>query len=1189
MKEELNKKICCSCSGKEEKPEAIISQVDNIQHSAAPMDPLVVLNGTLNGVRARVLKDDGCNTNVVSKEFFEKNIRHFQFVEEDIRICHSKKNADERSNRVIVDGILKIGKHKYRSNWIVADAQYDVLLGMPWHVAHNPKIDYEKKTVELKNTVLYMREYYNENKMSRSKVKIGNLSLKKFRRMLKKKKGNFEVFQVFFNNMQQGYQRDGEKMEDPKLNGILEKYSSVFRSELPDGLPPKRSVDHEIVVEEGNKPPRKPLFQLSPEELKAAKEYVDELLRSRKIRPSKSPYGAPLFFVKEPDKLRGVVDYRALNLITKKNSTPLPRTDEMFDRIGEARIFSKMDLKTGFHQIRVRPEDVEKTAFNTKYGQFEYLVLPMGLCNAPATFQSLMNSIFHDCMDEFIVVYMDDLLIFSKDKESHYKHLEIVMSRLEEHELYVSPKKCSFMQENIEFLGLIIGNDGIKVNPEKVEVLRTWPKPKSVTEIRSFLGLMQFFRRFVPDFSKIASPLTDLTKKGSGVHRWNEKCDESFQRLKDLITNAPILVAPDWNKPFRGHVDASNMAVGGTLTQLDGNGRDRVIAFFSKKLAPAEQNYTANDRELLGLIRFLERFRCYLEGSEFEIITDNQVLKYLFTKPKLSRREARWIETLGNFGIFPITLKAGKIHVLGDVLSRAPHAKENDPRINVMEVPYIEIGDIIESYDSDQFFGPVVKALKGEWPNNEKERIKLEKLVPMFKKEGQKLLYTGRLCVPRKSVSRILDLAHDCKTSGHFKFAKTMSRLENFHWRHKSRDVKNYIDGCIVCQQYKDSNQKKLTDPSSLEMPERRWGSLATDFIVHLPKTKDGYDAITTWVDRLSRRVHFIKCKTTDTAVDVADSFFTNIFKHHGLPDSIVSDRDSKFTSEFWKRLMELCGIKLKMSTSRHPQTDGASEIMNRMVENYLRCYCSYNQDDWDNLLPAAEFAYNSAVSEDLGMSPFELDIGWKPKSALEFISGSGSIVQSVDELRDKLKGSLDDAQYSYKVSKARQSSEASKRYDVPNYEVGSKVWLNKTLFTDAYSKSQQSDKLSSKRVGPFMIKELIGKNALRLDLPEHFKIHPVVHVIHTMPFKEQPEDIRQEVAPRPEPIPTIQGEEYIVEKILGHRKKGRGYQFLTLWKGYPNHDATWQKTADFIDHRGNKNVIWQDYLRQNGILPQHQ
>ena len=349
----------------------------------------------------------------------------------------------------------------------------------------------------------------------------------------------------------------------------------------------------------------------------------------------------------------------------------------MFDLLGEAKVFSKMDLKTGFHQIRVKPEDIEKTAVNTKYGQFEYLVMPMGLCNAPSTFQSLMNTIFYDCIDVLMVVYMDEVLVFRKDMKSHLQHLEIVLSRLKEHKLYVSPKKCDFMKKEINFLGLVVGQKGIKVDPKKVEVLKAWPKPKTLTEVRSFMGLLQFFRRFIKDFSKLSAPLTNLTRKGEGIQKWDERCDESFELLKSAITSSPILIAPDWKKPFRGHIDASETAVGGTLTQLDADGRDRVIAFFSKKLSLAEQNYTANDRELLGLVYFLQRFRCYLEGTSFEIFTDNQVLKHFNTRPKFSRREARWLETLGNFGIFPITLKPGKILVLGDTLSRAPHASMN--------------------------------------------------------------------------------------------------------------------------------------------------------------------------------------------------------------------------------------------------------------------------------------------------------------------------------------------------------------------------------------------------------------------------------------------------------------------------------------------------------------------------------
>jgi len=423
------------------------------------------------------------------------------------------------------------------------------------------------------------------------------------------------------------------------------------------------------------------------------------------------------------------------------------------------------------------------------------------------------------------------------------------------------------------------------------------------------------------------------------------------------------------------------------------------------------------------------------------------VLKHFFTKQKLSRREARWLETLGNFGIFPVTLKPGRIHVLGDVLSRAPHVTEVNKKslisFNALDIPKIEFEAILGNYENDQFFGPIVKALEGAESSNGKQNEFIKRVLPMFERDGARLLYQGKLCVPRRAVSSILHMAHDSKIAGHFGFSKTMSRLENYHWRHKGRDVKKYVQGCLTCQQKKDHSGKKLTDPTSLEVPERRWGSLATDFIVSLPKTKLGYDCITTWVDRLSRRVHFIPSKMSDTAVDVADSFYTHVFKHHGMPDIIVSDRDPKFTSKFWDRLMELFGVKLKMSSSRHPQTDGASEVMNRMVENYLRCYCSYHQDDWDTLLPSAEFAYNSAISADLGSSPFEVDLGYNPSTPLH----KSVPVETVEEFKRRLRETLDDARYSYQVAKARQCANTAGSYKPHDYQVGDKLWITKNAF----------------------------------------------------------------------------------------------------------------------------------------------
>ena len=337
----------------------------------------------------------------------------------------------------------------------------------------------------------------------------------------------------------------------------------------------------------------------------------------------------------------------------------------------------------------------------------------------------------------------------------------------------------------------------------------------------------------------------------------------------------------------------------------------------------------------------------------------------------------------------------------------------------------------------------------------------------------------------------------------------------------------------------------------------------------------------------MTRRVYFIPSHSTDTAVDVAVTFFKNVFSQHGLPENILSDRDPKFLSKFSKHLMKLCDIQLEMSSSRHAQTDGAFVVMNRMIENYLRCYCSYHQNDWDDLLPAAKFAYNSAVSEDLGMSSIELDLGWNPKSALEFLTKPESPVKGADDFKSVLKESLEDAKFPYGVSKAIQRAYSTGKFKPPNYKVGDRLWNNKSLFFDAYSKSQQSKKLTAKRFGPFCgHRELVGKNAVRLKLPDHFRNHPVVHVIHITLFFEQPSEIAALLPGRPELVPAIDGNEYIVEEILAHRKKGRGYQFLTIWKRYPSHDASWQPTTDFAYRDGSLNDAWHKYIKKEGLLP---
>ena len=328
-----------------------------------PAEPLIVLNGWLHGKAVKVLQDDRCNTNVVLTQCLRSNRKVFKIAEVRSCVNHPQKDTSEESEELIISGTLKLGTHVYTYNWVVASGRYDVLLGMPWHVAHNPRIDYVQRIVQVDGDEIPVDSFADERV---SKIQVTNLSVKKFRRLLRtrSKSNDFQLFQAFQVNTINGY--NGKSNCNPKLEALLQQYHDVFKTELPKGLLPERAVDHEIEIEDGAKTPHRPLFQLSPAELVACKEYVQDLLKKGKIRPSRSPFRAPLFFVKNQDKrLRGVADYRSLNRITKRNNAPLPTSDEMFDRLGGATVFSNHDLKTGSHQIRVRPDDIEKSAFNT--------------------------------------------------------------------------------------------------------------------------------------------------------------------------------------------------------------------------------------------------------------------------------------------------------------------------------------------------------------------------------------------------------------------------------------------------------------------------------------------------------------------------------------------------------------------------------------------------------------------------------------------------------------------------------------------------------------------------------------------------------------------------------------------------------------------------------------------------------
>ena len=436
-----------------------------------------------------------------------------------------------------------------------------------------------------------------------------------------------------------------------KLKELVDEFKDVFPDTLPKGRLPKRDIMHKIRTEEGAKPPSRPPYRLGPVEQDKMEEQVKDLLAQGFIRPSASPYGVPILFVPKKDgRWRMCIDYRALNKQTVKDQFPLPRIDSLLERLGQATVFTELDLASGYHQIAMEETSIQKTAFCTNFGHFEFLVMPFGLRNAPGTFQRLMNKVFTDNLGKFIAVYLDDILIFSRNMEEHWKHLRWALDRLREAKLYGRLHKCEFLKDQVEFLGFEVSPRGIQALPGKVRAIIDWPRPKGVHDVRSFLGLASYYRRFVRGFSEMARPLTALTRAGVDWE-WSTAQHQAFNRLKLALTTAPVLKLPDFGKQFIVTTNASDVAVGAILEQDFGNGL-QPVAFASRKLNDAEMRYSAYERELLGIVWALAQWKHYCRGPHAVIIqTDHAPLCHLPNQASVNSRVWKWISILQGYNL----------------------------------------------------------------------------------------------------------------------------------------------------------------------------------------------------------------------------------------------------------------------------------------------------------------------------------------------------------------------------------------------------------------------------------------------------------------------------------------------------------------------------------------------------------
>ncbi|GJS33288.1 putative reverse transcriptase domain-containing protein [Tanacetum coccineum] len=460
---------------------------------------------------------------------------------------------------------------------------------------------------------------------------------------------------------------------------IVQDFPEVFPEDLP-GIPPTRQVEFQIDLIPGAAPVARAPYRLAPSEMKELSDQLKELSDKGFIRPSSSPWGAPVLFVKKKDgSFRMCIDYRELNKLTVKNRYPLPRIDDLFDQLQGSSIYSKIDLRSGYHQLRVREEDIPKTAFRTRYGHYEFQVMPFGLTNAPAVFMDLMNRVCKPYLDKFVIVFIDDILIYSKNKQEHAEHLKLILELLKKEQLYAKFSKCEFWIPKVQFLGHVIDSQGIHVDPAKIESVKDWASPKSATEIRQFLGLAGYYRRFIEGFSKIAKPMTKLTQKKIKFE-WSDKAEAAFQLIKQKLCSAPILALPEGNEDFIAYCDASIKGLGAVLMQ-----REKVIAYASRQLKIHEKNYTTHDLELGAVVFALKIWRHYLYGTRCTVFTDHKSLQHILDQKELNMRQRRWLELLSDYDC-EIRYHPGKANVVADALSRKERVKPLRVRALVMTI-----------------------------------------------------------------------------------------------------------------------------------------------------------------------------------------------------------------------------------------------------------------------------------------------------------------------------------------------------------------------------------------------------------------------------------------------------------------------------------------------------------------------
>lgn len=849
-----------------------------------------------------------------------------------------------------------------------------------------------------------------------------------------------------------------------------------------DELGRTNMVKHQIVLTKDEPIKQRP-YRLPYHQREEIEKHVKNMLDSGIIEPSASPWASPVVMVhKKTGGERFCVDYRKLNDVTKKDTYPLPRIDDIIDTIGSSTYFSCLDLASGYWQIELHDEAKEKTAFTTFSGLYQFNVMPFGLCCAPATFQRLIERVLHGLLWKICFVYLDDILVCVNSFEDHLNNLKIVFERLDQANLKLKPSKCRFFMEEVPFLGHLICNNGVKPDPSKVSSVQNFPRPENTNHLRSFLGLCSYYRRFVADFSQIAEPLHKLLKKNIKFI-WTNDCENAFQQLKSSLCKAPVLRFPDYRKTFLIQTDASQFGLGAILAQVHADG-EHPVSFASRTLSKAERNYATIEKEALAVIWALKHFRPYIYGQKCVLMTDHAPLQYLkraisATSPRLTR----WGLVLQQYNL-EIKYKSGREHTNADALSRLP--LDVSPQINFVQIP--DEFNLQSLQDTDQVCHGFKNFLEnGLLPNDENlTKLILADYSAYSVKEGILCKNINKLdviVIPKTLIPEILEAFHDDVFAGHLGYHKTLEKIKDrYFWFNMNTDIYNHCKNCLSCAGRKHMSHKVCHELVPIVVPEKPFTKMAVDILGPLPLTYNGNrhviifgDYTTKWIEAFP--IVDMKAET------VAKLFVENIVCRFGSPNELLSDQGTNFTSNIVKEVTKMCNTRKIFTTPYHPQTDGMVERFNSTLLTMISMYVSTNQRDWDTLLPYMLFAYRTSKHATTKYTPFFLLYGFESRLPIDSVLNANFTDYMIDlddfvfHITQNFTNAWKLANDNIKTQQLRQKTNYDKKVFVQNILKNDLVLIYKPA-----NKVGRSPKLTHTWVGPYRVVDVQTPNVIVCD-----------------------------------------------------------------------------------------------------------